>query len=178
MVCRLELLLVVVSCGCATKPGTVDKLHNPTADIWEPYIAGITIANVSNSDALGTQFFAIKDNLNRISPEFRIPYMIAQLSDKRPTRESFTNTTGGPLYQQRVCDLAAMFITDYHRANFDSTTIMDDPLFDDFWFPESSPVEERDKAIRKILEWWQGEGKERYRGRTITVGNSVRGSSR
>ena len=168
MLRHLELLLVVIACGCVTREMKPDRAHNPVANVWEPYTAGL----MAQSEG-PYQFEAIRAKLDQMPPQFRIPYMVGQLSDKRLTRERFTNTTGGVLYQQRVCDLAASFITDYRTSNFDSSTIVSEPLFDDFWFPESSPIEERDKAIRRILEWWQSEGKERFRGRSLTPGDLV-----
>jgi len=168
MLRSLVLLLLLITCGCVVKATRPDKAHNPVADVWEPYIASLMTPSESPY-----QFEAVRAKLDQMPQQFRIPYMVGQLSDKRLTHERFTNTTGGTLYQQRVCDLAAFFITDYRPSNFDSSTIVSEPLFDDFWFPESSPIEERDKAIRRILEWWQSEGKERFRGRSLTPGDLV-----
>jgi hypothetical protein len=161
---RLQISLLLILCSYAVTPTASDKAHNPVAEIWEPYIASVIVQNGNP-----IPFEVVRDKLNHTPQQLRIPYLIAQLSDKRLTQERFTNTTGEPLWQQRVCDLAAGFITDYHPANFDSSTIMAEPLFDDFWFPESSPIEDRDAAIRKIMDWWKKEGRGKFRGRSITI---------
>jgi hypothetical protein len=168
MLRHLELLLVLIACGCVVRATRPDKARNPVADIWEPYIASV----VAQSEG-PYQFEAVRTKLDQMPQEFRIPYVVGQLSDKRLTREDFAATTGEPPYQQRVCDLAAFFITDYHPSPWDLSEIVTEPLFSGFWFNLSSPIEERDKEIRRILEWWQNEGRERFGGRSIVCSDLV-----